>query len=159
MTQSPSHPTPRARTPTWVEETYSRAGRSLAAGGAYFFALVLAGWTLGPIREFAVRRGLDPLIAVLIEAAPMLVVMVVASTWALRQFRVRDRAGDRLLVGSIAVTLVVASEFVGGELVRGWGFYETLANMTTWPGQVFVALLVVALLTPLLEPLGRRTPV
>jgi len=156
MTQSPSRPASAARAPTWVEEAYSRAGRSLAAGTAYFLALFGAGWTLGPIREFVVRRGFDPLLAVLIEAAPMLLVMGLASAWALRQFRVRDRAGDRLLVGSVAVTLVIASEFAGGALVRGWGFYETLTNMTTWPGRVFVTLLIVALLTPLLEPLGRR---
>jgi hypothetical protein len=42
--------------------------------------------------------------------------------------------------------------------VRGWGPYETLSNFTTWPGQVFVALLIVALLVPVVEPLRRRTP-
>ena len=160
MPQSQSQPRPTAstHTPTWIEDTYSRAGRSLAAGGAYFVALAGAGWTLGPIREFVVRKGLDPLLAVLIEAAPMLLVMALASAWAMRQFQVRDRAGDRLLVGSIAVTLVIASEFIGGTLVRGWGLYETFANMSTRPGSVFVALLLVALLAPLIEPLSRRDP-
>jgi hypothetical protein len=153
-----SQPAAAVRRPTWVEDTYSRAGRSLAAGGTYFAALAGAGWTLGPIREFAVRRGLDPLLAVLIEAAPMLLVMALASAWTMRRFGVRDRAGDRLLVGSVAVTLVMAAEFVGGELVRGWGPYETLANLTSRPGQVFVALLIVALLVPVVEPLRRRTP-
>lgn len=157
MTSTHPHPSAGPRTPTWIEDTYSRAARSLAAGGSYFLALAGAGWLLGPIREFVVRRGLDQLLAVLIEAVPMLLVIALASAWALRQFQVRDRAGDRLLVGSIAVTLVIASEFAGGRLVRGWGFYETLANMSTRPGSVFVVLLLVALLAPVIEPLGRNT--
>ena len=118
-----------------------------------------AGWAFGPIRALVVRQGLDPLLAVLIEAAPMVLVMVLASAWVVRRFQVRDRAGDRLLVGSVAGTLLIASEFVGGELVRGWGPYETLSNLTTQPGRVFAVLLLVALLTPLAEPLGRRKPI
>ncbi len=156
MPQSQTPPTALARTPTWIEDTYSRAGRSLAAGGAYFVALASAGWALGPIREFVVRKGFDPLLAVLIEAAPMLLVMALASAWAMRLFKVRDRAGDRLLVGNIAVTLVIASEFVGGALVRGWGIYETLANMCTRPGSVVVALLIAAPLAPLIEPVNSK---
>jgi hypothetical protein len=157
--QSQTHPPGPARALTWVEETYLRAGRSLAAGGTYFLALAGTGWLLGPIREFVVRKGLDPLAAVLIEAAVLLLVMALSSTWAMRRFQVRDRGGDRLLVGSVAVTLVIASELAGGALVKGWGLYETLANMSTQPGAVFVVLLIVALLTPLIEPLGRRKPV
>jgi hypothetical protein len=153
-----SQPVISVRTPTWVEDAYSRAARSLCAGGAYFVTLAGAGWALGPIREFIVRRGLDPLPAVLIEAVPMLLVMALASAWAMRRLGVRDRSGDRLVVGSVAVTLVIASEFIGGRLVRGWGPYETLANLTTRPGWVFVAMLIVALLIPLLEPLSRGKP-
>jgi hypothetical protein len=154
--QSQPPPAALARAPTWIEDTFSRAGRSLAAGGSYFVALAGAGWALGPIREFVVSKGFDPLLAVLIEAAPLLLVMALASAWAMRLFKVRDRAGDRLLVGSVAVTLVIASEFLGGALVRGWGIYETLANMCTRPGSVFVALLIAALLAPLIEPMSRE---
>jgi hypothetical protein len=154
--QSRSGPEGPVRTPTWIEDAYSRAARSLAAGGVYFFALVGAGWLLGPIREAGVRHGLDPLAAVLAAAVSMLLIMALASAWALRWLRVRDRAGDRLLVGSIAATLVIASELVGGELVRGWGFYETLATMTSRPGSAFVVLLLIALLAPMIEPLSRR---
>lgn len=156
--QSQPQPAARTHTPTWVEETFARAGRSLAAGGAYFAALAGAGWALGPIREFVVSKGLDPLLAVLIEAASILLVMALASAGAMRLFQVRDRTGDRLLVGSVAVTLVVASELVGGAMVRGWGLYETLADLTTQPSSVFAVLMIVALLIPVVEPLGRRKP-
>ena len=156
MDKSPSGPPTTAPAVTWVEETYQRAGRSLAAGAVYFLAMVAAGWLFGPIREFATRRGFNPLAAVLIEAIPLLVIMGLSSGWAMRWLRVRDRAGDRMLVGSVAVTLVISSEFVGGAMVRGWGLYETLTNMTTAPGLVFCALLVAALLMPLVEPFGRK---
>lgn len=142
--EAKSHPPNALRNPTWIEEAYLRAGRSIVAGGTYFLALAGAGWGFGPIREFVVAHGLNPLTAVLNEAAPMLVIMAFVSAWAMRRFQVRDSAGDRLLVGAVAVTLVVSSEFIGGALVRGWGPYETLANMTTKPGSVFVVLLVIA---------------
>lgn len=158
MPQSSSRPTARPRTPTWIEDAYSRAGRSLAAGTAYFVALMGAGWTLGRVGGIVARSGLDPWLAVLIAAVPLLLVVAFASAWAIRLCQVRDHAGDRLLVGSVAVTLAIAAEFVGGELTRGWGLYEMLANLTSWPGSVFIVLLIVALLTPLLEPLGRRKP-
>lgn len=76
-----------------------RAARSLAAGTFYFLAMAGARWVFGPVREFYVRSGLSPLLAVLIEAPAMVVVTVFASTAAIRWLGVRDRAGDRLLMG------------------------------------------------------------
>ncbi len=155
---------PRADAPprnlTWMEETGWRARRSLQAGAVYFLALVGAGWLFGPVRESLVRRGLDPLVAMLGEAPAMLFVMVFASAWAVRRFRVMASSSDRLLVGGFAVLLVVIAEFVGGALVRGWGFYETLSHMTTAPGAVFGALLVAAVLAPLFRRprRGRSRP-
>jgi len=63
-----------------------------------------------------------------------------------------------LLVGGVAVTLLVAAELVGGPLVRDWGLYETLSRVVPQPGAVFPAILIGAVLTPLLEPLGRARP-
>lgn len=133
---------------TWEQQTLQRARNALAAGALYFLALVLAGWVFGPIRGFYVHRGLDPLLAVLAEAPLMILVMVFASRAIVRMLRVRDRAEDRLVMGSFAVLLVLAAEFAGGALVRGWGFYETLANLTTRPGSVLLVLLAVALVVP-----------
>jgi hypothetical protein len=148
---------PRAiRIPTWQEETLRRGRRSLEAGAAYFAVLATAGSILGLIREVSVEAGLDPMVGALAEASLLLLVMLLASAAMIRWFGVANRAGDRLMVGAVGMSLVMAAELAGGWLIRGWGFYETLVNLTTRPGQVFVALLIAIVLAPLLQPRSGR---
>ena len=142
--------------PTWQEQTLRRGRRSVEAGIAYFMALVGAGWALGRIREHEVRAGLDPLLGLLAQIPFLLLMMLFASSAAIRWRRVPDHVGDRLVVGAAAVTCVMVAELAGGRLIRGWGFYETLANMTTRPGRAFVGLLVAATVMPLLPRRRRR---
>jgi hypothetical protein len=151
-----SHERHRQSALSWEEQALGRALHALAAGAVYFAAMGGVGWLIGPIREFYVRSGLDPVLAVLVEAPLMILVMVFASSWTIRLLRVREGAGDRLVMGAFAVLLILCSEFVGGALIRGWGFYETLANFTTRPGLIFVGLLAIAIVVPLLQPANRR---
>jgi hypothetical protein len=156
--QSQSSPTARTRTPTWVEETASRAARSFAAGVAYFLAIAAAGWLFGPVRAIVIRHGAPAYWTTLFEAFALALLLAAAAAAAIRTFRVRERAGDRLLVGSVGVTLLVAAEFIDGALVRGWGVYETLSDLTPQSGGVFIVVLLVLLVLPLIEPAGRAEP-
>ncbi|MFI4949488.1 MAG: hypothetical protein ACHP7A_00445 [Caulobacterales bacterium] len=127
----------------------------MAAGTAYSLAIGLASWSFDPLRRMVLQRGAPTAWTTLLAAAVLLFLLAVVAAAAIRLFRVRDRAGDRLLVGSFAVTLLLAAELIGGRLVHGWGLYETLTNVIPEPSSLFLALLVGAVLTPLLEPLGR----
>jgi len=158
MPPTASSPQPAPRSRTWTEEVTERATRALAAGGAYFLAIAFASWSFDPLREVLAQQGAAGFWPTLIEAATLLLLLALAAAAALRLFRVYDRAGDRLLVGGVAVTLLVAAELVGGPLVRDWGLYETLSRVAPQPGGVFPAILIGAVLTPLLEPLGRARP-
>jgi hypothetical protein len=144
------------RNRTWMEEASERASRAAGAGSVYFLALAAAGWAIGPGREAVIRRGASGLWTTLVAAPALLLLLAVIAALAIRAFRVKDRAGDRLLVGSLGVTLLVAAELLGGPLVRSWGPYESLSSLLPEPSIVFLALLTGAVLTPLLEPLGRR---
>jgi hypothetical protein len=157
MPPSASSPPPAPRSRTWTEEVTERATRALAAGGAYFLAIVFASWSFGPVREILAQRGASGFWPTLLEVALLLFLLALAAAAALRLFRVRDSAGDRLLVGGIAVTVLVAAELVGGPLVRDWGPYETLTGLMPEPSSLalFLALLVGAVLAPLIEPVGR----
>lgn len=157
MNPSASPPRPANRNRSWMEDATERAARALAAGGAYFLAIALASWSFGPLREIAIEHGASGFWATLFEASALLLLLAIAAAAAIRLLRVRDRTGDRLLVGSFGVTLLVGSELIGGPLVRSWGLYETLTSLMAEPRTLFLALLVGAVLTPLLEPLGRST--
>jgi peptidoglycan/LPS O-acetylase OafA/YrhL len=148
-----SQPLPRNR--TWKQEAAQRAARALAAGGVYFLAIALASWSFDPLREIILQRGASPVWTLFAEVTALLVLLAVLAGAATRLFGVRDRAGDRLLVGGTAVTLLVAAELVGGRLVRGWGPYETLTSFAPEPTSLFLGLLVGAVLVPLVEPSGR----
>ena len=153
-----SSPQQAPRSRTWTEEVTDRATRALAAGGAYFLAIAFASWSFDPLREILAQRGASGFWPTLLEAAMLLFLLALAAAAALRLFRVRDSAGDRLLVGGVAVTVLVAAELVGGPLVRDWGLYETLSRVVPQAGGVFPAFLIGAVLAPLLEPLGRTRP-
>lgn len=158
MTTTISPPRPAARNRTWTEEAAERALRALGAGGVYALAIGLASWSFAPLLAFAVRQGLTRLWATVIEAPALLLLLALIAAALIRLFRVRDRAGDRLLVGAVGITLLVAAELVGGRFVRGWGLYETLVNFMAEPSRLFLTLLIGAVLVPLLEPIGRPKP-
>ena len=155
MNATASPPRPASHNRSWMEVAVERAARALAAGVAYFLAIALASWTFGPLTERLIERGAPGFWTTLIEAPALLLLLAFAAAAAIRLFQVRDRAGDRLLVGSIGVTLMVGAELIGGPLVRGWGLYEALTRLMPEPSSLFLGLLVGAVLTPLLEPLGR----
>ena len=155
MRTSAAPPPPASRSPTWTEDAAARAARAFAAGGVYFLAIGVASWAFGRLRDTADQRHASGAWTTLIAAPALLLLLALVAAAAIRLFRVRDRAGDRLLVGSFGVTLLVAAEFVGGPLVRDWGLYETLTRLMPEPSGLFLGLLVGAVLTPLLEPLGR----
>jgi hypothetical protein len=79
--------------PTWQEQTLRRGRRSVEAGIAYFMALVGAGWALGRIRDHEVRAGLDPLLGLLAQIPFLLLMMLFASSAAIRWRRVPDHVG------------------------------------------------------------------
>jgi hypothetical protein len=155
MNPSASRPRPTSRNRSWKEEAGERAARALAAGSAYFLAIALASWSFDPLRELLIQRGAPAFWTTLFGALALLLLLAIAAAAAIRLFGVRDRVGDRLLVGSFGVTLLIAAEFIGGPLVRDWGLYETLTILMPEPSGLFLVLLVGAVFTPLLEPVGR----
>ena len=108
--------------------------RSAKAGASYFILVLAVGWILGPIRTVWATPRFGPMIAILLEAAIMLMAMVVAAKWASRRFDVPSSLAARILMGLVAFGLLIPAEIAGALWLRR--LY--LASLMNPPG--FVAL-------------------
>jgi len=105
-----------------TDETFARPRPRHAvvqAAACYFMVTLTLGWLLGPVRDFWVRAGADPLFAILCQAVATLLALVWASGWVVSAFDVPDRTGARLTVGFAAIGALFTCDVVAGYLMFG----------------------------------------
>lgn len=130
-------------------EIRPRRYQALQAGACYFMATLTLGWLLGPIRDYAVRAGADPLLAILCQAVTTLLILVWAAGWVVEAFDVPDRFGQRAAVGFGAVGLLIVCDFVSGYLMFDMTPLELAAHFLGPEGEVVGLSLLLAALLPL----------
>jgi hypothetical protein len=144
LSQTEAAPPPRAG------REMNPQARTASASVVYFLAMLVAGWAFGPIRQFFVGSGADPLAAALAEAPAMALVMVYAAGWSVAAFSVPRSPTHRLVVGLTAVTLLLLANWAGEAFMQGRTFSDLIARFSTAPGMVFAATLLLGVILPLL---------
>jgi hypothetical protein len=112
---------------------------TLRAGAVYFMIAFAAGWVLGPVRVLWVEPRLGPTTAVMLEAPLMLTVSVLAARWVIRHFEVPGALASRIGMGTVALTLLLLAELLGGLWLRGQTLRDYLAHFGTAPGLLALA--------------------
>ena len=130
------------------------ASRIAAAGLAYFALAFAAGFLLGTIRVLAIAPRVGERAAELLEAPPMLVVVVAAARFVVRRFVPQAPLAARVAVGALGLTLLLAVEFTVVLSLRGLSLAEYFASRDPVSGAVYVALLAAFAAMPALA--GRR---
>jgi len=136
------------------QELHPRRHQALQGGACYFMVTLTLGWFMGPIRDFAVRMGADPLLAILCQAIATLLILVWAAGWVVDAFDVPNRIGARAVVGFGAIALLLACDFLTGYLMFGMTPAMMGAHFLGPQGAVVgLSLLLAALL-----PMARSWP-
>lgn len=130
------------------------ASRIATAGLAYFALAFAAGFLLGTIRVLAIAPRVGERAAELLEAPPMLVVVVAAARFVVRRFVPQAPLAARVAVGALGLTLLLAVEFTVVLSLRGLSLAEYFASRDPVSGTVYVALLAAFAAMPALA--GRR---
>lgn len=117
----------------------------------YFVMVFAAGLLLGPLRELVVKPWAGGLVAVCLEAPLMIAVMIYAAPRAARWAGLGQDSGwaSRAIMGTTALVLVLATEFVAAFALRGWSWTTWIGHFATPEGNVGMGLYVVFALVPL----------
>ncbi|MBS0333271.1 MAG: hypothetical protein JSS35_10925 [Proteobacteria bacterium] len=133
-----------------------RRFRALQAGACYFMVTLTLAWFFGPIRDFWVRSGADPLFAVLCQAVATLLALVWAAGWVVQAFDVPRRLGDHAIVGFGAMGLLIVCDLFAGWLMYGLPPWVLVAHFLGAEGVVIGLSLLIAALLPLFRGYASR---
>lgn len=131
-----------------------RRRATLQAALCYFMTTLTLGWICGPVRDFAVRSGADPMLAILSQAVVTLLVLVWAAGWVVEAFGVPPQPSARCVVGFGAIGLLIVCDFVIGFLMFGMTPNELAAHFLSAEGSVVGVCLLLAALLPLVRSRG-----
>ena len=132
--------------------------RALRSAVRYFAIAFGADFVLGSIRvPFLVPR-LGERTAELIEMPIMLVVIVLGARWVVGRLAPPPRAGERLVLGVVALVLLLAVEFSVVLWVRGLGIGQYFAQRDPVAGAAYAVMLVVFALLPSLVCRRAQVP-
>lgn len=123
--------------------------QTLKAGMIYFALVFGAGFVLGPIRIFWLVPRVGQRTAELIEEPIMFVMIVLASRWVVRRFRLSQRAATRLRVGLIALALLIVAELGVTLGLQGVTLGQYIASRDPVAGIVYLVMLGVFAIMPL----------
>jgi hypothetical protein len=126
----------------------------LKAGVLYFALVFGAGFVLGTIRTLWVVPRVGMRMAELMETPLMLVVIIVASKWAVLHLAVPWSPSARLEMGGVGLCLLLAAEFGLVLWLRGLSIREYLATRDPVSGTVYYVMLGVFAIMPLLVARG-----
>ncbi len=121
------------------------SSRPAIAGVAYFALVFMAGAGFGTVRTLLLEPRLGPLPATLAELPLMLGVSWLGCGWVLRRLDVSADLRNRLLMGGIAFTLLMAAELsltvlaVGGSVADHFQAYRDPARLVGLVGQLLFA--------------------
>jgi hypothetical protein len=108
-----------------------------------------AGFLLGTVRVFIVVPRLGTRAAELIELPVMLLVTIVSARWIVRRLSVNSYSG-RLAMGSVALALLLITEFSLVLWLRGLTIKEYLATQDPVSGTAYYIMLALFGVMPLL---------
>lgn len=119
---------------------------------AYFLLAYACGFATGVVREFFVtpRTGLTA--ALWIELPVMVAVSFFAARFVVRRFVVKNDLGDRLILGSLGLALLVVAEQVMSWALRGisvftlWAHFSPLAAIANFAGLGLFAIMPLLIL-------------
>lgn len=126
-----------------------RRHQALQAAACYFMATLTLGWLFGPIRDYAVRAGADPLLAILCQAVATLLALVWTAGWVVEAFDVPDRLAQRAAVGFGGIGLLIGCDFLSGYLMFGMTPGDLAVHFLGAEGEVVGFSLLLAALLPL----------
>lgn len=109
----------------------------LKAGVLYFVIVFAVGVVLGTIRTLWVGPKLGARTAELMEAPLMFGVSILAARWVVRRLALSPRWLSRFLCGSIALGLMLLSEFTFARWLRGLTMTEYFATRDPISGAVY----------------------
>lgn len=128
-----------------------RRYQALQAAACYFMATLTLGGFFGPIRDFWIRAGADPLLAILCQAVATLLALVWTAGWVVETFDVPDRLAQRAVVGFGAMGLVIACDFLTGYLMFRMTPWDLAAHFLGLEGGVVGLSLLLAALLPIVR--------
>ena len=124
--------------------------RTLAAAAVYFAIVFSLAFALGIVRTLLVAPRTGDVIAVLIETPLILLVSWFAARRCAQRFAVPARAPDRLAMGLVAFSLLMAVETALGVLLFARPLEQQLAAFATPAGAIGVLAQVAFGFMPLL---------
>jgi hypothetical protein len=135
-----------------VVETSAAPNRSrvLTAAAVYFVVVFAVGLVLGPVRVLWIEPWLGPLLAILCEAPPLIIAMIVAARLAPALTGLGAGWGARLMMGVLALFMQQLADLAVGFGLRGVTLQEQLSYFGTPPGYIYIFMLVLFALMPLI---------
>lgn len=136
-----------------------RSRALLQSGLAYFAAVYVFGFVAGTAREMLLKPALGGTAGLLIEAPVMVVVSYLVARWVVRNTGGAGgylTAWEKLAIGLIAFTMLIAAEIALGRLMRGWSISDWLDHLATADGLISLLLFVAFALMPMLAPEPRH---
>jgi hypothetical protein len=124
---------------------------ALGACASYAMVILTVSWVLGPIGEFVVRLGADPVLASFFQSGAALLLLAHAAGWIVRTFGVSPRPGLRLAIGLGAVVIFVACDVLSALLLFGLSPLDLTTGMTGPQGVVIAVMLTVTAILPALR--------
>jgi hypothetical protein len=123
--------------------------RTLRAAATYFALVFLAGFAFGMLRVLFVLPRLGERWAELLEMPVMLVAIVLAARFVVRQFAPLPRA-ERIVIGVIAVALLLAAEVLLALVLQAQSLGDYISGRDPVSGAVYLVMLGVMALMPML---------
>ena len=127
---------------------------ALQAGSCYFLAMLTLGWICQPVRDYWVRAGADPMLAILSQVVVSLLVLVWVAGWVVEAFDVPDAPIRRASVGFGAIGFFVAYGVLAGYLLSGITPWALAVQLLSAEGLVIAVSLLIAAALPMVR--GRR---
>ena len=124
--------------------------RTLAAAAVYFAIVFSLAFALGIVRTLVVAPRTGDVIAVLIETPIILLVSWFAAQGSARRFAVAARAPDRLVMGLVAFTLLMAVETALGVMLFARPLAQQITAFATPAGAIGLLAQIAFGLMPLL---------
>jgi hypothetical protein len=112
------------------------------AGIAYTVGVFVVAFAVGMIRVTLVVPRLGPLLAVVLEAPIVLAVSWRVSLWCTRRFNVSRHFRVRILMGTVAFSLLMFLELSFAVLVFGEAVDHYFAKFASIPGAIGLAMQV-----------------
>jgi hypothetical protein len=123
---------------------------SLRAGALYFVLVFAIGFVLGIVRQLIVAPRLGSVTAVMMEAPLMLAASYFLARWLARLLTVEPQVLPRLLMGFTALALLLATEAIASNLLKGWTFDQWVQHFATPDGLISLVLFLLFAAMPVL---------